>query len=415
MALPHKNIPKVLDLFAGAGGFSEGFIFAGSEMVAHVEMDKDACDTIKTRMVYHALKKVGKLDEYKKYLLGETTITDLVQKYSLQKEIDSVIHAKIDHDNYKQLISSVKKKLDGGHLDIIIGGPPCQAYSHIGRSSDKKHMEGDARKFLYKLYIEFLKALKPKIFVFENVPGLLSDRKGFYLEEMRKEMKVAGYETQYQILNASDFGVPQSRRRVVLIGWNKDSKLKSYPNFEKVIREYRVKDFFSDLPKLKAGEGTRISKYSEKSRLLQELEITNPEINLLTDHVSRPQSKQDLQIYKIAVKKKNNGGNLKYGELPESLKTHKNQTGFFDRFKVVDSSARASHTVIAHISKDGHYYIHPDIEQNRSLTVREAARLQTFPDDFKFEGSRTAQYKQIGNAVPPMLSKIIAEKVVKLF
>lgn len=407
-----KYAPKVLDLFAGAGGFSEGFIFAGCEMVAHVEMDKDACDTIKTRMVYHALQKMGNLEEYKKYLLGEVPIAELVKKYNLQKEIDSVIHTKIDQDNYKQLIASVKKKLAGSRLDIIIGGPPCQAYSHIGRSSDKKHMEGDERKFLYKYYIEFLKALKPKVFVFENVPGLLSDRKGYYLKTMREEMKEAGYNTDYKILNASDFGVPQSRRRVVLIGWSEDAHLKSYPVFEKVSREYRVNEFLGDLPTLQAGEGVSVTKYHAKSPLLQHLGITNPEIKLLIGHISRPQSKQDLHIYRIAVKKKNEGRNLRYSELPRKLKTHKNQTGFSDRFKVVDSSALASHTVIAHISKDGHYYIHPDIEQNRSLTVREASRLQTFPDDFKFEGSRTAQFKQIGNAVPPLLSKVIAKKIV---
>jgi DNA (cytosine-5)-methyltransferase 1 len=105
--------------------------------------------------------------------------------------------------------------------------------------------------------------------------------------------------------------------------------------------------------------------------------------------------------------------NLKYNELPSELKTHKNEINFTDRFKVVDFESPACHTVVAHISKDGHYYIHPDLEQNRSLTVREAARIQTFPDDFKFEGSRTAQFKQIGNAVPPMFSKIIANTLLK--
>jgi DNA (cytosine-5)-methyltransferase 1 len=134
---------------------------------------------------------------------------------------------------------------------------------------------------------------------------------------------------------------------------------------------------------------------------------------VLLDHVARPQSKRDLEIYKIAVKKKNRGINLRYYELPAGLKTHKNETAFLDRFKVVDASGRASHTVIAHIAKDGHYYIHPDIRQNRALTVREAARLQTFPDNFVFEGTRTSQFRQIGNAVPPMLSRIIADELLR--
>ena len=133
----------------------------------------------------------------------------------------------------------------------------------------------------------------------------------------------------------------------------------------------------------------------------------------MPDHVSRPHRKHDLEIYRIAVTHKNNGYNIKYNELPKRLKTHKNETGFLDRFKVVNFASANSHTIIAHIAKDGHYYIHPDLKQNRSLTVREAARIQTFPDDFIFEGSRTSQFRQIGNAVPPILSKIIAETILR--
>lgn len=409
-----KKEIKVLDLFAGVGGFSEGFILSGCDIVAHIEMDKEACETIRTRMVYHALKKKGKLDEYKKYLLGEKTRDEIVDKYKLNKEIDSVIQEKISRDNYKQLIDGVKKKLNGADLDIIIGGPPCQAYSHIGRGSDRKHMKRDPRKFLYQYYVEFLKALKPKVFIFENVPGLLSSGKGMYLNSMRLAMKAAGYKTDFNILNAAEYGVPQERRRVILIGWNSKANLKSYPIFEKVKRDYKVNDFLSDLPELKSGQGSHVINFKSKSKILNSLGITN-DFGILSGHVSRPNNKQDLTIYKMAVREKNKGHNIKYNELPKELKTHKNQTGFLDRFKVVDGSSASSHTVIAHISKDGHYYIHPDIKQNRSLTVREAARLQTFPDDFVFEGSRSAQYKQIGNAVPPMLSKMIANKLIKLF
>lgn len=406
-----KKEIKVLDLFAGVGGFSEGFILSGCDIVAHIEMDKEACETIRTRMVYHALKKKGKLDEYKKYLLGEKTRDEIVDKYKLNREIDSVIQEKISRDNYAQLIGEVKKRLNGSDLDIIIGGPPCQAYSHIGRGSDRKHMKRDPRKFLYQYYVEFLKALKPKVFIFENVPGLLSSGKGMYLNSMRLAMKAAGYKTDFNILNAAEYGVPQERRRVILIGWNSKANLKSYPIFEKVKRDYKVDDFLSDLPELKSGQGSSVINFKSKSKILNSLGITN-DFAILSGHVSRPNNKQDLTIYKIAVREKNKGHNIKYNELPKELKTHKNQTGFLDRFKVVDGGSASSHTVIAHISKDGHYYIHPDIKQNRSLTVREASRLQTFPDDFVFEGSRSAQYKQIGNAVPPMLSKILAKKIV---
>jgi DNA (cytosine-5)-methyltransferase 1 len=404
--------PKVLDLFAGAGGFSEGFIAAGCNMVAHIEMDKDACDTIRTRIMYHNLKGLGKLDEYEKYLLGDLEREKLMEKYNLHDDFNSVIRTEINQNNYLDLIMDVGKRLGGKQLDIIIGGPPCQAYSHIGRSSDKKHMIRDTRKHLYKYYIEFLKAFRPKIFVFENVPGLLSAGKGIYLKKMRQLMKEAGYNTDYKILNAADFGVPQERKRVIIIGWNGSSKMETFPEFQKVQRNYGVADFLKDLPKINSGEGVKTQKYFSGNKLLYKLGIINSWVRILTDHISRPQRRIDLEIYKIASENKKNGKDIRYNELPSRLKTHKNQTDFLDRFKVVDKNSLSSHTVIAHIAKDGHYYIHPDSEQNRSLTVREAARLQTFPDDFKFEGSRTSQFRQIGNAVPPMLSKIIAKKII---
>jgi len=405
--------PKVLDLFAGAGGLSEGFIRAGCDMIGHIEMDKNACSTLITRMIYHALLQKGKMDEYKNYILGKISREALIEKYGLQKERDSVICSKIKEDNYKDLIEQIKTRLNGDSLDMIVGGPPCQAYSYIGRARDEHNMRNDDRNFLYKYYIEFLKALKPKIFVFENVPGLKSAGKGKYLKDMQRLMKKAGYKTDYKILNAADFGVPQNRKRVILVGWTKDSKLKEYPIFKKVERDYLVKDFFANLPTIQAGKEVKTKKFSKQNELLEKLGIVNAEFGLLMDHIARPNTKQDLEIYKRAVLAKQNGENIKYNQLPERLKTHNNEDGFLDRFKVVDDKVRGSHTVVAHIAKDGHFYIHPDIKQNRSITVREAARLQTFPDDYKFEGDRGPRFKQIGNAVPPMLSTVIARALVK--
>lgn len=411
--LQAKHRPKVLDLFAGAGGLSEGFIRAGCEIVGHIEMDKNACNTLITRMVYHALLQKGKMDEYKNYVLGKITRESLIEKYGLQKERDSVICSKISEDNYKNLIEQIKTRLNGENVDMIVGGPPCQAYSYIGRARDEHNMRNDDRNFLYKYYVQFLKALKPKIFVFENVPGLKSAGKGKYLRDMQRLMKKAGYETDYRILNAADFGVPQNRKRVILVGWSKESKLKEYPDFKKVEREYLVKDFFANLPRIQAGKETKTKKISKQNDLMKKLGIVSDEFGLLMDHISRPNTKQDLEIYKRAVLAKQEGENIKYNQLPERLKTHNNEEGFLDRFKVVDCKAKGSHTVVAHIAKDGHFYIHPDLKQNRSLTVREAARLQTFPDDFKFEGDRGPRLKQIGNAVPPMLSTILAEELKK--
>jgi len=409
-----KSKFTVIDLFCGAGGFSEGFLSAGCDLIAHVEMDKDACDTIRTRMAYHNLRRAGKLGEYRKYLLGKIDRETLVHNNNLEDEFNSVIQAEISQDNIKDLITDVKKRLDDRRLDMIIGGPPCQAYSHIGRSSDKKRMRRDQRKFLYQYYVEFLRAFKPKLFVFENVPGLLNTGGGIYLKNMRRMMKCAGYTTDYQVFNTSDFGIPQNRKRVILMGWRSNSGISQYPNFQTVKRTYKVADFIGDLPKLHAGEGSRCVSYQSRSLLLRRLGITDRDLPLIIDHSARPQSSRDLEIYKIAVRKKSCGRNMRYDELPERLKNHKNRTAFLDRFKVVDHLAPSSHTIIAHIAKDGHYYIHPDIKQNRSLTVREAARLQTFPDNCYFEGTRTSKFRQIGNAVPPMFSKIIAEKIIRL-
>ncbi len=278
---------------------------------------------------------------------------------------------KIDKHSYPEIIKNIKNRLNGQKIDIIIGGPPCQAYSYIGRARDKNNMKWDHRKFLYRYYVEFLKEFKPKIFVFENVPGLVSSGSGIYLKQMRKLMKEAGYETKYEILDAANFGVPQHRKRVILVGWNKKSTLKDYPNFSEIDRDYIVKDFLFELPKISSGKGQQIKKFLSKNVLLENLGIVNPEFSFLMNHIARPNISRDLEIYRRAVVSKKEGENIKYNTLPQKLKTHKNETSFLDRFKVVDFKAKGSHTVVAHIAKDGHFYIHPDIKQNRSLTVRE--------------------------------------------
>lgn len=401
---------NAIDLFAGAGGLSEGFTQAGFNVIGHVEMDPHAVSTIQTRMIYHALKKKGLIDVYKNYVNGQITRDEVIKKYDLNEVADSVICEKID-DNYKETIKRLKKIVGRQKVDIVVGGPPCQAYSYIGRARDTNKMKNDERNYLYRYYVEFLKAFKPKVFVFENVPGLVSAGKGKYLKEMRELMKEAGYETDYRIVNAAEYGVPQNRRRVILIGWNKASKLQGYPELQKIDRTYVVQDFLKDLPVLSAGGGSEVAQSSEENFLLEELGIIDKSFNILIDHRTRPHNDRDLEIYRLAVNLKNNGENLRYNNLPDRLKTHKNEKSFLDRFKVVDAKASGAHTVVAHIGKDGHFYIHPDIQQNRSLSIREAARLQTFPDDFLFEGPRSSRYKQIGNAVPVMLAKEIANTV----
>lgn len=406
--------PKVLDLFSGAGGLSEGFIRAGCDIIGHVEMEEDASSTLLTRMIYHALSRKGLVSEYKKYILGKVSRDELIEKHGLQRERDSVICAKIGRDNYAGLIAEMKSRVGNARIDLIVGGPPCQAYSHIGRARDKNNMRWDKRNYLFRYYVEFLKAFNPKIFVFENVPGLISAGGGRYLRMMREHMRAAGYETDFRILNAADFGVPQNRRRIILIGWRNKSGLKGYPEFRPVCRDYRVNDFISDLPRIHSGGGQPVvAGHTVSSPLLRRLGISDPHFRILMDHIARPLSKQDAEIYRIAASEKKDGRNIKYNNLPGRLKTHKNEKVFLDRFKVVDPAAAGSQTLVAHIAKDGHYFIHPDVHQNRSLSVREAARLQTFPDDYKFEGSRSSRFRQIGNAVPPMLSEMIAKTLIR--
>lgn len=415
---------KYLDLFAGAGGLSEGFIRAGYEPTAHVEIDEAACFTLKTRLAYKWLQENQKEEVYESYLAGEINrqkFYDSVPESLLQ----SVLNYEISKKNINKIFDEVDSILNGSSIDLIVGGPPCQAYSLVGRARDEKGMQGDKRNYLYILYAEFLKKYKPKYFVFENVLGLLSakDKDGIlHFSKMRKLFKKCGYTTEYKVLNAADFGVLQNRKRVILIGKYGAHK-DFYPQMVLEERKFLVNEIFKDLPMIKAGKGTTLPvntlNYNEK--YLYEAKIKKSENQKTTFHCARPHTKQDLKIYKIAVKlwdtqKKR----LSYTDLPKNLQSQSNLDSFLDRFKVVAGDLPCSQTVVAHISKDGHYFIHPDLKQNRSLTPREVARLQTFPDDFYFESvsgkpSRTTAYKQIGNAVPVLLAEKIARALLAVW
>lgn len=399
-----------IDLFAGASGMSEGFIKAGFNAVAHIEMNEDACHTIKTRAAYHYLNDTKKTKIYNEYLKGEISRSDLYASVP-QGVLDSVLNVEITDDSIKSLFTEIRKHQGGKQIDLIIGGPPCQAYSLLGRH--QKEIENDPRNKLYIQYGRFLKEFRPKVFVFENVPGLLSANKGEHFKNLKIYFKKLGYEVYHKTLDASDYGVLQARKRVIIVGWLKENNF-GFPEIESLQKKNIVLDALVDLPKLKPGEGSRIMKYaSKKNKYLQKFELRNS-FDFVTQHISRPHNERDLAIYQYAIEKWNEGNvRFKYTDLPKGLQTHKNMTSFLDRFKVVNGNG-VSHTIVAHIAKDGHYYIHPDIEQCRSISVREAARLQSFPDDFYFEGSRSAAFKQIGNAVPPLMAFAIAQKIKEL-
>ncbi|HEX7366589.1 MAG TPA: DNA cytosine methyltransferase [Pelobium sp.] len=404
---------KYIDLFAGAGGLSEGFIRAGFSPIAHVEMNKDACDTIKTRTAYHWLKENKKAEIYNDYLKSETKNKEELWKNVPEHLINSVINKEISENTLPEIFNSIDKELNGNNVDLIIGGPPCQAYSLVGRA--RKDMESDPRNHLYKHYVKFLEKYNPNMFVFENVPGILSAKNGEYLNKIFKAVKSAGYEVAIppkNHLNAKDFGVLQDRKRVIIIGWKKELNLK-YPEFETKEYSFQIlKDLFSDLKPLKNGQGTlnAVAYTKPTTEYLKQTNIRNG-LKFVTQHIVRPNNDNDLEIYQIAIEKWNNGKRLNYAELPKRLIKHSNTDAFVNRFQVVNGKG-VSHTVVAHIAMDGHYYIHPDKKQNRSISLREAARIQSFPDDYFFEGSRTAAFKQIGNAVPPLMAQKIAEKIL---
>ncbi len=416
----NDNGLSYIDLFAGAGGLSEGFIQSGYRPIAHVEMNEYAARTIETRIAYYYLKENDKLGSYYQYERNEISREQLLELIP-EEELKTVINKEMSESTIKGIFQTIDTIIDEKEIeqvDVIIGGPPCQAYSLVGRAQSSHMivpMEEDPRNELYKMYVQFLNKYKPRMFVFENVAGIKTARGGQAFKNLQKYMRKVGYEIDYHELNAHDFGVLQSRKRVIIVGWLKGTGYE-YPTFETIHSEAEVWDLLKDLPMLVPGELANNYTMTDMRRIKKY--VKNNEIRIksdvLTGHIARPHTAQDIEIYKRTIDLWFNNDRherLKYDDLPDELKTHRNRTSFVDRFKVVEGDMDYCHTILAHLSKDGHYFIHPDIDQHRSITVREAARIQSFPDSYYFEGPRTSQFVQVGNAVPPMMAKVIADKI----
>lgn len=399
---------NTIELFSGCGGFLEGFEKQGSfRTLACVEWEKAPCDNLINR-----LEKKWKHNNAKEEVI----------RFDIQRtnELFYGFNDKI-YGYHKGLDELVK----GKYIDIIIGGPPCQAYSYAGRVSDKNGMRNDYRNYLFESYVKVVKHYKPKLFLFENVQGMLSAAPNgkLIINEMKDSFKKAGYlireNIDKTIFNMVEYGVPQNRKRVIILGINeslfgdKSSEILEdfYDNMMLSLKQDRktVKDAIGDLPPLYP---------LEKEIVKGKIKISHENCNIdgIFNHSPRYHNKRDIEIFKLLAEDIAKGI-MKYKD-PEKLKElYKKETGKksnVHKYYVLRSD-EASNTIPAHLNKDGLRHIHPDYKQARSITVREAARLQTFDDDYEFIGGKMNQYKMIGNAVPPKFSFILATAIKKLF
>ena len=468
----------VVDLFAGPGGLGEGFeSYCDSDnhvfkIGLSIEKDPYACKTLKLRAFRRNLDKNSLHDLYNYYRRPEEQLfNEIIKKH--EHEWEAATNTALQHElsvqnrsTTRRMISERIKKAQGW---VLVGGPPCQAYSLVGRArrtnEARQKFESDHRHTLYEEYLDILKHFQPPVFVMENVKGILSaTHKGSGIfHRICEDLSKAGYElhalsgqssrdlagswvSDVFVVRAEEHGVPQTRHRVFILGVRKDlgispkalstqdpkidlagalagippirSRLStddSVPRWLKA-REYGVK-LAGGHPEMECPQSSG-AEFVESKRATSGF-LGDRDLGGIPNHQSRSHIEEDIERYAFAASfAKTHGRSPKVGDFPEKLKPeHKNiddeEVPFSDRFKV-QMEKRPSSTITSHISKDGHYYIHPDPAQARSLTVREAARLQTFPDNYRFEGPRTEQYKQVGNAVPPLLAKKIAGVVADL-
>lgn len=392
---------NIIDLFSGCGGLLDGFMHTGLyNPIASVEWEIKPALTLANR---------------------------LENKWKIKDAKESVIHFDIQRvdelfDGYDDLKFGKNKgltKLIGDKkIDFIIGGPPCQAYSVAGRVREKNNMKGDYRNYLFEYYLKIVKRLQPKLFVFENVPGMLSAMPDGtpIIDLIRRDMLDNGYEIiddirKYALLDASDFNVPQARKRVILIGMNKEyfknkdiqKELKKF--YTEILPKYKgkkkitVEEAIGDLPKC-----IPTFKDVKPSHITPETDITW--------HIPRYHGLRDVKIFKMLEEDIESGKN-EYTDSDKLKEIYNEATGSstnVHKYHVLRKN-EPSTTILAHLHKDGLRFIHYDSEQARSITVREAARLQTFDDDFDFIGSQGDAYKMIGNAVPCKFAEAIAQAI----
>lgn len=388
-----------IDLFAGCGGLSEGFYRVGFKALAHIEINHWACETLRARMCYYGYKNID-------------------------KEV-------IEHDiTAPDIINKIDEAVAGRTVDVIIGGPPCQAYSTAGRVRDGKGMATDPRNFLFEKYVEILEYYSPKFFVFENVTGVLSAKvNGNHIfpriiQALGNKYDVISDPTVL-IHNTADYGVPQMRKRVIIMGVRKDiaktsvtklysDVIKTHWNPETPLEEREgrkkfvdVKQAIGDLPAVEPGNDASTENFDYPCDNAFLRRIGKKGVYPLMDHIARRHNALDRERFTVMIH-----NHWTFGQLRKNMPQYEHEHArVFDNSYVVQWWDMPSKTILAHIHKDGFQFIHPDEKQARSFTVREAARIQSFPDDFVFAGSRGEKYKQIGNAVPPLFAEALAKSV----
>ncbi|GAA4400197.1 DNA cytosine methyltransferase [Quisquiliibacterium transsilvanicum] len=506
-----SEIP-VIDLFAGPGGLCEGFSSIVDErglprfaVKVSIEKDPVAHRTLLLRALFRKFPKGKAPRSYYQYVRGEITRDEFLALPEIRDAADAAAKearcAELGATPHETIDGWIREALDGCSDWVLIGGPPCQAYSLAGRSRlrprDPKAFENDKRHFLYTEYLRVIQEFRPSVFVMENVKGMLTSKHGGsriferILSDLSNPKNGLAYEVRSlvvhggnlepndYVIEADDFGIPQSRHRVILWGVRADlaaatPALANDPKrflLEKSPQKVSVRTALSGLPPLRSRLSREADSFQSwldamktaprslkgwRSPLRTKIEAlmasalekaeqlkspgaafiradVKPDDTMpmqlrswylderlrgVLQHETRKHMRSDLHRYMFAACFSEAQG---YAPditifpprlLPDHVNIDEDDPPFKDRFKVQVGHAPSS-TVVAHIKKDGHYYIHPDPIQCRSLTVREAARLQTFPDNYFFEGSRTEQYGQIGNAVPPLLASKIAKVIYR--
>lgn len=393
---------NTIDLFAGCGGLTEGFKSSGKfNLLASVEWEEKPVATLRERL-------------REQWNYSDESVRNCVIHFDIQRTKELL--EGFNDDRYGSSIG-LDELVGKNKVDVVIGGPPCQAYSLAGRVRDKNKMQDDYRNFLFESYLKIVKHFKPDLCVFENVPGILTSAPGgkLIIERIRDAFNRAGYCISDDLKNdavfdLSEFGVPQKRKRVIIIAVRKSQfsnpmeivgQCYSTLNSFKTKKTVTVEDALGSLPKIYVlsvpEKGKSHYVYSES---------LNTEIS---DHNPRFHNQRDISIFKLLAKDIENNTN-KYTSTEALKLLYTQKTGRISsvhKYHVLRRNL-PSNTIPAHLNKDGLRHIHPDSEQARSITVREAARLQSFPDNFNFQGGIGDKYKMIGNAVPPDFSKKLA-------